>query len=80
MPSGPVMCSRTKAASVWPLTTSTTRPRTSVDMPYSQVSPGWATSGSCASLVMNCALVNLPLNRPASRYIFLMGCSVPANP
>jgi hypothetical protein len=49
-------------------------------MPYSQVSPGWATSGSCASLVMKSALVNLPLNRPASRYIFLTGCSVPTKP
>ena len=38
-----------KRPSGMPVTASTTRPATSVDIPYSHIVPGWRTSGALAS-------------------------------
>ncbi len=50
------MRSAKKASSDLPDTTSTMRPSTSVDTPYSKADPGWWASGTVASFSTKAAL------------------------
>ena len=58
IPSGRKMRSSKKGPSVLPETTSTSRPSTSVDPPYSQRVPGWYSSGRRPSFATSSALVS----------------------
>jgi hypothetical protein len=54
--------------SVMPDTTSTTRPSTSVDRPYSKAVPGWWASGAFARRSISSALVRSSPSTPCRSY------------
>jgi hypothetical protein len=68
IPSGSRIRLRSNSPRVWPLTTSSSAPSTSVARLYSQQAPGWNASGMAASSLQNSALVRERLEMRACAY------------